>query len=123
MERRQFTPDMERIVAPETLLSTFAVGNIPVEALLFQTGYLTVASVEYIPGRMELTLRYPNNEVKAGLNDSLLGVLCGSPSIPARHVGNLYRLPWAFPFTWWGWSSARWSETLWGSMWKRFFKV
>jgi hypothetical protein len=92
MKRRQFTPDLERIVAPETLLSTFDVGNIPVEALLFQTGYLTVASVEYIPGRMELTLRYPNKEVKAGLNDSLLGALCGSPSIPARNVGNLYRL-------------------------------
>ena len=45
MERRQFTPDLERIVAPEALLSTFDVGNIPLEALLFQTGYLTVDSV------------------------------------------------------------------------------
>jgi hypothetical protein len=48
MDRQQFTPDLERIVAPETLVSTFDVGNIPVEALLFQTGYLTVDSVEYI---------------------------------------------------------------------------
>jgi hypothetical protein len=50
MQRRQFTPDLERIVAPETLLSTFDVGNIPLEALLFQTGSLTVDSVEFIPG-------------------------------------------------------------------------
>ncbi len=92
MERRQFTPDLERIVAPEALLSTFDVGNIPVEALLFQAGYLTVDSVEFIPGRMELSLRYPNLEVKAGLNDSMLGALCGGPGIPARQVGQLYRL-------------------------------
>jgi hypothetical protein len=92
MEQRQFTPDLGRIVAPESLLSTFDVGNIPVEALLFQTGYLTVDSAEFIPGRMELSLRYPNLEVQAGLNDCLLGVLCGGPSIPARHVRRLYHL-------------------------------
>ena len=79
-------------MAPESLLSTFDVGNIPVEALLFQTGYLTVDSAEFIPGRMELSLRYPNLEVQAGLNDCLLGVLCGGPSIPARHVRRLYHL-------------------------------
>ncbi len=99
MERRQFTPDLEHIVAPETLLSTFDVGNIPVEALLFQTGYLTVEFVEFLPGRMELGLRYPNLEVKAGLNDSLLGALCGDPNIPARRVGQLYRLLKANDFT------------------------
>ncbi len=92
MERKQFTPDLERIVAPETLLSTFDVGNIPVEALLFQTGYLTVDSVEFIPGRMELTLRYPNREVKAGLNESLLRVMIGDASVPARQIGQLYRI-------------------------------
>jgi len=92
LDRRQFTPDLERIVAPESLISTFDVGNIPVEALLFQTGYLTVNSVEYIPGRMELTLRYPNREVKAGLNESLLGTMYRDRSVPSRHVGKLYKM-------------------------------
>jgi hypothetical protein len=91
-ERRQFTPDLERLMAPETLLSTFDVDNIPTEAILFQTGYLTIDKVRHIPGRMELTLRYPNLEVKASLNDCLLQVLSGNPSIPARHVSRLYDL-------------------------------
>ena len=99
MERRQFTPDLDRIVASEALLSTFDIGNIPVEALLFQTGYLTVDSVELIPGHMELRLRYPNLEVRAGLHDSLLGVMCGNPGIPSRHVGSLYRLLQAVDFS------------------------
>lgn len=89
-ERQQFTPDLSRIIAPEALLSTFDVDNIPSEALLFQTGYLTVDSVRYLPGRMELTLRYPNLEVQASLNDSLLQALSKEPMIPARNVSRLY---------------------------------
>jgi hypothetical protein len=44
------------------------------------------------PGRLEFQLRYPNLEVKASLNSSLLGTLCGSPSIPDRHISRLYDL-------------------------------
>ena len=46
-----FTPDLGRIVASDTLLSTFDVDQMTPEALLFQTGYLTIASVWRIPGR------------------------------------------------------------------------
>lgn len=91
-ERQKFTPDLEHLMAPETLLSTFDVDNIPTEALMFQAGYLTIASSRYFPGRLELKLRYPNLEVKASLNDSLLTALCGNPSLPARSVGQLYDL-------------------------------
>ena len=89
-ERRQFTPDLARIMAPEALLSTFDVGNIPIEALLFQTGYLTIDSARYLPGRLELTLRYPNKEVQSSLNDSMLQVLSQDPMVPARNVSRLY---------------------------------
>ena len=89
-ERQQFTPDLARIMAPESLLSTFDVGNIPIEALLFQTGYLTIDSARYLPGRLELTLRYPNKEVQASLNDSLLQALSQDPMVPARNVSRLY---------------------------------
>ncbi|MBK6998553.1 MAG: ATP-binding protein [Rhodoferax sp.] len=92
LERRQFTPDLGRIVAPETLLSTFEVDNIPVEALLFQSGYLTIADVWQIPGQMELTLKYPNREVQASLNRCLLQTLSGSPSVPGPQISRLYRL-------------------------------
>jgi hypothetical protein len=89
-EQQQFTPDLARIMAPESLLSTFDVGNIPLEALLFQTGYLTIDSARYLPGRLELTLRYPNKEVQASLNDSLLQTLSQDPMVPARNISKLY---------------------------------
>ena len=89
-QRRQFVPDLERLMAPEALLSTFDVDNIPTEALMFQAGYLTVAGARMIPGRMEITLRYPNQEVRASLHDSLLQELSGDRSIPGRQIGRLY---------------------------------
>ena len=91
-QRQQFTPDLSRIVAPEALLSTFDVDNIPVEALLFQTGYLTIASAWRIPGRLELTLKYPNLEVQASLNDALLQSLTGGLAVPGPQISQLYRL-------------------------------
>ncbi|MFT3812833.1 MAG: ATP-binding protein [Acidovorax sp.] len=90
-ERRQFTPDLESIVAPETLLSTFDVDTIPTEALMFQAGYLTIARADYFPGQLELQLRYPNQEVKSSLNGSLLNALCGGFA-PARSPNRLYAL-------------------------------
>ena len=89
-ERQQHTPDLSRIMAPESLLSTFDVGNIPTEALMFQAGYLTIDSFRYLPGRLELTLRHPNLEVQASLNDSLLQSLSKDPMVPARNVSRLY---------------------------------
>ena len=69
-----FTPDLARLQSSFALLSTFDVGNIAPEALLFQTGYLTVKEVsEPIPGQWVYTLGYPNREVEASLNAALLG--------------------------------------------------
>ncbi len=92
LERQQFTPDLGRIVAPETLLSTFDVGNIPLEALLFQTGYLTVDKVRRLPGLMQVTLRYPNLEVRTSLNAVLLQNLMPNPAQYGIHATRLYDL-------------------------------
>jgi hypothetical protein len=91
-QRQVFTPDLSRIVASDSLLSTFDVDHIPVEALMFQAGYLTIASVWRMPGRMELTLKYPNQEVQVGLNESLLQELSGQAALPGPMIGQLYRL-------------------------------
>lgn len=77
-QRQQFTPDLSRIVASESLLPTFDVDNIPVESLMFQTGYLTVASNQSSNGRLELTLKSPNLEVQSALNNNLLQSLTRS---------------------------------------------
>jgi hypothetical protein len=97
-EKQFFSPDLSRIVAPEALLSTFEVDNIPVEALLFQAGYLTIASAWRIPGRLELTLKYPNLEVQASLNDSLLQSLTGGLAVPGPQISRLYKLLMAQDF-------------------------
>ncbi|MDP3422576.1 MAG: ATP-binding protein [Burkholderiaceae bacterium] len=89
---KTFTPDIGHMVAADTLLSTFDVDHIPPEALMFQAGYLTIDSVWRIPGRMEITLKYPNLEVQASLNDSLLQYLVGNASLPGPYIGRLYRL-------------------------------
>jgi hypothetical protein len=81
-ERQVFTPDLERLVALESLLSTFDVDNIPTEALMFQAGYLTIDSVRRLPGMMQITLRYPNQEVRSSLNGAWLQVMSHDP---ARH--------------------------------------
>ena len=92
MQRQQFTPDLGRIVAPETLLSTFDVDNIPPEALLFQAGYLTVDSVRRIPGLMQISLRYPNLEVRTSLNAVLLQSLTTNPAQYGEHATRLHDL-------------------------------
>jgi hypothetical protein len=91
-ERQQFTPELGRLVASEALLSTFDVGNISSEALLFQAGYLTIKDVWENPGQMEVTLKYPNLEVQSALNKSLLHSLTNDARQTGTHISRLYRL-------------------------------
>lgn len=73
-EKGFFTPDLAGLRGSMTLLSTFDVDNIAPEALLFQTGYLTIKQVdEPIRGQWVYTLGYPNQEVEISLNSALLG--------------------------------------------------
>jgi len=60
------------------MLGSFDVETIDVEPLLFQTGYLTIASVQQVSGIRRFGLTYPNQEVKQALTDSLLTHLCGN---------------------------------------------
>ena len=48
------------------------------EALLFQTGYLTIAEEGEVDGYPHYRLQYPNREVRRGLNASLLSALAPS---------------------------------------------
>ena len=66
--------------------------HIATEALLFQTGYLTIRRTELRGGRMYYRLGYPNQEVQQSLNESLLNHLTGNPSRQAKHSARLYDL-------------------------------
>ena len=91
-ERRVHAATLEGALASEKLLGTFDVGRIATEALLFQTGYLTVAGVETEAGREFYRLGYPNREVRESLNESLLDYLTGDAWRPEEHLGPLRRI-------------------------------
>ncbi|MDD2729559.1 ATP-binding protein [Malikia sp.] len=91
-QRQAFTPELGQLVAMESLLSSFDVEQISTEALMFQSGYLTIASQFKMGARTEYTLKYPNLEVESSLNGALLQGLTGNLSQPGRQSGQLYRL-------------------------------
>ncbi|MFZ1640324.1 MAG: AAA family ATPase [Candidatus Contendobacter sp.] len=65
-------PAIENLEAGEELLSSFDVGEIEPETLLFQTGYLTIQDRYRRGGRYRYRLRYPNFEVRASLPTAIL---------------------------------------------------
>ena len=72
------TPSLARALTSERLLSTFDVDYIGTEALLFQSGYLTITGTERRGNRTLYRLDYPNLEVRQNLNESLLERLAGT---------------------------------------------
>ena len=86
-EQQFFTPDLSALQSDDSLLSVFDVEHIGAEALLFQTGYLTILSATPSTPQDEpvYTLGYPNREVKASLNRVLL-VGYGVPDRPAYNA-------------------------------------
>jgi hypothetical protein len=89
-ERGFFTPDLDGLFATEALISTFDVDSLAPEALLWQSGYLTLAGSRRIGARTEYRLTYPNLEVECALNDALLKALMGDPMRAERAVSRLY---------------------------------
>ena len=67
--------ELEKRVTDKRLVSKFDVGDISVDALLFQTGYLTLTGEEWDGAQTFYTLDYPNLEVQQSLNQGLLSHL------------------------------------------------
>ena len=91
-DRRVSALALDGMVGSAELLSTFDVGDMPTEALLFQTGYLTIERPEPRGGEMFYRLGYPNQEVRQSLNRSLLNRMTGDASRRAAHSARLYDL-------------------------------
>ncbi len=66
------TLDLEGMVGTEDLLSSFDIDEMSIEALLFQTGYLTITGEDAQDGLVQYRLGYPNREVRQSLNERLL---------------------------------------------------
>ncbi|MEA2119696.1 ATP-binding protein, partial [Halovibrio sp. HP20-50] len=88
-QRGVFTPSLDQLETEAELLGRFDVDHIGTEALLFQTGYLTVKQVEEpMVGYRLYTLGFPNQEVETSLNQVLLPVL--GVENPARERKTLF---------------------------------
>ena len=74
-KRRVSSLALGEMIGSDELLSTFDVDHIATEALLFQTGYLTITDEEDLGGEPIYRLGYPNREVRQSLNRSLLRYL------------------------------------------------
>ena len=90
--RRVSSVALDGMVGTDALLSAFDVDDIAAEALLFQTGYLTIRGEEDLGGEPLYRLGYPNREVRQSLNRSLLEYLVRSGSRQTENRIRLYRL-------------------------------
>ena len=77
LKERQIQPlELTNYYSDHDLLGHFDVDHITTEALLFQTGYLTIKSEsEPVPGAIGYDLSFPNMEVEISLNKALLPTL------------------------------------------------
>ena len=92
LKRRVHSLALEEMMGAEDLLSRFDVEDIATEALLFQTGYLTIAEEKNLGGKTLYRLGYPNREVKQGLNEQLLRTMGPDRSRQGMHDVRLYEL-------------------------------
>ena len=90
--RRISSLSLDGMLTSGDLLSSFDVGAIATEALLFQTGYLTIKSVRDRGGVLRYRLGYPNREVRQSLNESLLRRLVQDAPRQTANSDRLYDL-------------------------------
>ena len=79
--------ELENRLVDMSLVSKFDVNDIDVEALLFQTGYLTIAEEVTKGFETFFRLDYPNLEVQTSLNKRMLEYL-GKPRTEQASEGN-----------------------------------
>ena len=89
VKRRVGSMQLGSMMGGDQLLSTFDVDDMATEALLFQTGYLTITGESDLNGEPLYRLGYPNREVRQSLNRSLLRYLVKDGT---RQMANSVRL-------------------------------
>lgn len=83
---------LDNLLSSSAMLSSFDVGRMDTEALLFQTGYLTIKSSQRVGGQTYYTLGYPNQEVLQSLNESLLSLMVEDKGAQSHNSVALYQL-------------------------------
>jgi hypothetical protein len=75
-QQHYFLPNLANLRVDEKLLNSFDIGNLDLEVILYQSGYLTIDTVQTtLFETLEYTLKIPNKEVKQSLNDYIIATL------------------------------------------------
>ena len=90
--RRVSALALDGLLSSHDLLSSFEVDAIATEALLFQTGYLSIKDVRDRGGVRSYRLGYPNREVRQSFNRSLLRHLVQDATRQTANSDRLYDL-------------------------------
>ncbi len=78
LEEREVSPmELENLVADADLVSNFELDHFSINALLFQSGYLTIVQKEQQDEDILYHLDYPNYEVQSSFNKGLAEHLTG----------------------------------------------
>jgi hypothetical protein len=70
--RRYDITKLENIVVREDILEKFDIEEIRIEAIMYQTGYLTIKEVYQKEYGQEYRLGFPNKEVRISFNEDIL---------------------------------------------------
>jgi Holliday junction resolvase-like predicted endonuclease len=85
LKKEYRTFDSERLtIDSNTLQGSFDINAMPLKALMFQAGYLTIAS--YDKERQVYTLGYPNKEVRTSFQEQLLQAFAQLDSVAAKEL-------------------------------------
>ena len=76
-QNNYFLPKLSNLIIRKELLDSFDIENIDLEVILYQSGYLTIDSVEIDEDLdfIEYKLKLPNKEVKSSFNNFILNHL------------------------------------------------
>ena len=91
-ERQTWLPSLGKMEATSDLLSAFDVDKISTAALMFQSGYLTLAGERRVGDRNYYQLGFPNEEVRQSLLGSLLQAWTADSGAEVRNMISLYQL-------------------------------
>jgi hypothetical protein len=71
-EKQAPLAELENLVTSHSVLESFDIENIELEALLFQTGYITIKDSYELDGSRRFVMSYPNREVRESFTENLM---------------------------------------------------
>ena len=86
-----YLPELEYFEIQESALSSIDISEMPIEVLLFQTGYLTIRDTLQLGHQLGFVLGYPNLEVKLSFTTHLLSYLTPANSRATQISLQIYR--------------------------------